>query len=483
MPLTEPCNLFPLPLTAFERFMLADESTDFPMLFYLQVRLKGVIDREITRLAVDDALSRHPLLCCRVEKSWRGASWVWAGDRVGDTDWDRDRWMKQKPWRQPIDLTTDIGLRVWGEQHADHGIITIQFHHACCDGIGAAQFLEDVAIAYARHYASSTGQKTDLPELRPINLELLKHRNSRIGRRVVNISGSIVRRIRIVAKYTVRYLRQKKLPLLAKVTVPEDARQCGLGLHSLRLTRAETRGLRDAAKQHNASLNDLLVRELMVTAQAWNSKIADERPKFLTWKQPTFCVLVPTSLRGPSDGELPACNVVSYIFMARPVTLVAHPEELLISLRDEMQLVHKSQAGWMFIQAIEAIERIPGLLRVIMKRSSKSCMSTTVLSHMGNMLNAIGSRLPRQDGCIQMGNVLVEDICGIPPIRQGTAATFSTIMASGCLSITLRCCPERYSQADAQELLHTFLECLQRTATPTSPPPESAAQGSGAGPG
>jgi hypothetical protein len=37
-------------------------------------------------------------------------------------------------------------------------------------------------------------------------------------------------------------------------------------------------------------------------------------------------------------------------------------------------------------------------------------------------------------------------------------------MVSGCLAITLRCCPERYSQADAQELLHTFVECLKRTA-------------------
>lgn len=468
MSLTEPDNLFPLPLTAFERFMLADESPDFPMLFYMQVRFKGRIDHEINALAVADALNRHPLLCCRIEKSWRGARWIWAGDQVTDIDWDREHWMKQEPWRQPIDLTTHTGLRVWGEQHADHGIITIQFHHACCDGIGAAQFLEDFAVAYAQHHASATAVQTDLPELRPVNLELLKTRNSRQGRRVADISGSFLRRIRIVMKYTIRYLKQKRLPLFSKAPVAENERQRGLGLISGQLTRAETRGLRTAAKQHNSSLNDLLIRELMVLVQSWNSEVAGERPKFFSWKQPTYCVLVPTSLRGPSDTELPACNVVSYIFMARPVTLVNHPEELLISLRDEMQLVHKSQAGWMFVQAIESIQRIPGFLSLIARRTQRSCMSTTVLTHMGNTLNAIGSRLPKKNGRIQMGNVEVEDICGIPPIRQGTAAAFCSVMVRGCLAVSLRCCPEQFSDVDAQELLNSFLECLRKTAAQTA---------------
>lgn len=74
MSIVAPENLFPLPLTAFERFMLADESSDYPMVFYLQVRLKGVVDRDVMKLAVDDAFSRHPLLCCRVKKHGEGVT-------------------------------------------------------------------------------------------------------------------------------------------------------------------------------------------------------------------------------------------------------------------------------------------------------------------------------------------------------------------------------------------------------------------------
>ncbi len=447
--------------------MLADESSGFPMVFYLKVRLAGVVDRAVMRMAVDDALARHPLLCCTVNRTWRGGHWVWAGDQVTEPDWDRDQWMSQEPWRQPMDLGATIGLRVWGEQHADHAIITMQFHHACCDGIGAAQFLEDVAIAYARQYALSMGQDADLPEMRAVDLELLKTRSDSVGRRVADLPGSILRRIYIILKYTIRYLIQEKRPFLAKSAVRQSERQTGLGLHSIKLTREETRRLRDVAKQHCASLNDLLVRELMLLSHRWNERVATRKRRLFRFRIPTICVLVPTSLRGPRDLELPACNVVSYVFMARPVTLMKRPEELLQTIRDEMQLVHQHQAGWLFIQAIQSLQRVPGMFRFIMRRTRHTCMSTTVLSHMGNLLNGISSRLPREGKSIKMGNLLVEDVCGIPPIRQGTAVAFSTVMIQGALSVSIRCCPDRFSAADSQDLLSELVAQLRQTAAVT----------------
>jgi hypothetical protein len=263
-------------------------------------------------------------------------------------------------------------------------------------------------------------------------------------------------------------MRQKKLPLQTTPRDGNDAAQQGLGLTTLTLTRQETRGLRQAAKLHNASMNDLLVSELMVTSLAWIAKHGRRQPRRLSLKQPTICVLVPTSLRGPSDSELPACNVVSYVFMARPISLVDDRDKLLESIRDEMQLVHKHQAGWFFVQAIEAMKKLPGMLRLIMWWTRDSCMSTTVLSHMGNLLNMIGSRLPKTDGQIQMGNLTVEEICGIPPIRHGTSAAFSTVMMNGCLSISMRCCSERFSQRSATALLNSFANTLKDTAARAS---------------
>lgn len=462
MAVPEPKDLFPLPLTAFEQFMLADESAEYPMVFYLQTQLSGIVDRDVMRLAVDETLARHPLLGCHVQRVEGRLSWVWAGDQIPEADWDPDNWQQQEPWRQAIDLTQQIGLRVWGEQSETHATLTLQFHHACCDGIAAAQFLEDIAICYARHYALRHDTGDDLPELRPLDLQLLKQRNDRKGRRIANVRGNVLRRIRILCKYTLRYLRQVKLPVDADESLVPADRQQGLGLLEARLDRKQTRGLRDAAKQHNASLNDLLVCELMHTASSWNQSLPGWKlPRFL-WKQPTYCVLVPTSLRGPTDISLPASNVVSYVFMARPVSLLQDPVALLESVRDEMQLVHKHQGGWLFVQAIESLQRIPGLLRMIMKRTQNSCMSTTVLSHMGNLLNAVGSRLPRDDGRIRMGNLLVDQIGGVPPVRQGTAVAFSTMMVGGQLVISMRCCARRFSRQAAERLLQQLVSQLSR---------------------
>ena len=463
-----PKSLFPLPLTAFEQFMLVDDSTEFPMLFYVQVRLRGVVDRAIMNLAVETALGRHPLLCSRIETHCGTDCWVWAGEEIPNTDWNHAKWSAEEPWRKPIDLRKTIGLRAWGEQTEELATLTLQFHHACCDGIGAAGFLEDIAVAYAHHFAIQNGHHESPPKFRPVDLELLKHRNSREGRRIANVRGSIIRRTRILLKYTIRYLQQEKVPLLTRPLNSNDHQQ-GLGLMTMLLNRRETRGLRDAAKRYCASLNDLLVSELMVTSQAWNTQHGQRKRKLFSWKQPTICVLVPTSLRGPSDSELPACNVVGYGFMARPMSLVLKRNELLCSIRDEMQLIHKHQAGWLFVQAIEAMKKIPGMLRFIMWRTQGRCMSTTVLSHMGNLLNAIGSRLPRHGSHIQMGNLSVEHICGIPPIRQGTAAAVSTMMLNGCLSISMRCCPKRFSQREATELLNAFANTLKQTAHQENP--------------
>lgn len=461
MAISEPQDLFPLPLTAFEQFMLADESQEYPMVFYLQTQLSGVVDRHVMRLAVDETLARHPLLGCHIRRIDGQLCWVWAGDQIPEADWDPQHWQSEQPWRQSIDLTSETGLRVWGEQTDERATLTLQFHHACCDGIAAAQFLEDVAVSYARHYAVYHQTGEELPELRPLDLQLLKTRNDRAGRRVANVHGGLLRRIRVLLKYTVRYLRQIKLPIAADDALVVSDPQQGLGLLETRLDRKQTRALRDAARHHNASLNDLLVCELMHTAHQWNHQLPGWKPPQRWWKQPTWCVLVPTSLRGPSDISLPASNVVSYVFMARNLSLLKDPATLLHSVRDEMQLVHKHQGGWLFVQAIESMQKIPGLMRLITKRTANSCMSTTVLSHMGNLLNAVGSRLPRQDGSIRMGNLLVEQIGGVPPVRQGTAVAFSTMMVGGQLAISMRCCARRFSRQAAERLLEQFAARLR----------------------
>ena len=446
--------------------MFRDGTEGFPMQFYMQVKLNGVVDRDVLRVAVAEAFRRHPLLNAHVSKIHGRLNWVWAGDDFPEADWNVEQWQRNEPWKKTIDLRKETGIRVWAEQKDDVAELTLQYHHACCDGIGASQFLQDIAVGYAHEYGRRQGDD-ELPEARPLDVSLLANRGSQEGRRVANLQGGLGRRIRVLLKYSLRYLKQKKIPFASRDQYGQTP-QSGLGIRQVELNRRQTRRIRDVAKDSNCSVNDLLVRELIMFAKSWNEK-AGATSGGLSLREPTGCVLVPVSLRGPADEHLPACNVVSYVFMARALSMAKDPLTMLESIRDEMQLVHQFQAGWMFTQALDFLKRIPGGLSLMMNSTNKSCMSTTVLSHMGNLFNAIGGRLPRNDnGLIQMGNLTVENIYGIPPLRQGTSVVFSSMMVGGCLKICVRCCDQKFSEEEARELvqhLEMQLERICETAT------------------
>ena len=52
-----------------------------------------------------------------------------------------------------------------------------------------------------------------------------------------------------------------------------------------------------------------------------------------------------------------------------------------------------------------------------------------------------------------MGNLTVESIYGVPPLRQGTSVVFSSMMDGGCLKICVRCCDQTFSEDEANELV------------------------------
>ena len=453
-------GLFPLPLTPFEELMLNEDTGGYPITFFLQMRVHGVWDESIAALAMSDALHRNPLLACRVERSWRGVSWVWSNEDVPVADLDADRWKSERPWQQEINLTTSTGLRVWGETDGESSELTFQFHHACCDAIGAAQFLEDFAVGYAHYHDNQGNDSAGLPDYREINHDFLRTRNSPKGRRVSNMAGSFLRRTIDITKHTLRYLRMEKLSLVGRTDQKADAPPEDFGLRIVRLSREETRGLRRVARQNQASLGELLMCEMLRTSADWYRTSKNHDPK----TKGAMSIQLPVSLRGPNDDQLPACNVIGNVFIERTLAELDSSENLLQSVHNEMTFVHQSQAGWIFLQSLGILRRIPGVVALMERSMSSRCMSTVILSHMGNLLNSIGGRLPKRDGKIAIGNLLIEDVCGIAPFRPGTNVVFSTLILQRQLLIGMRCDRSVFSLDDEQQLLDSFLARLRRTA-------------------
>ena len=57
-----PEKLFPLPLEAFEQYMLAEDRTNQPMDSVRQLLLSGHLQQEAFETAIATASERHPLL-------------------------------------------------------------------------------------------------------------------------------------------------------------------------------------------------------------------------------------------------------------------------------------------------------------------------------------------------------------------------------------------------------------------------------------
>src|SRR5688572_4783806 len=67
----------PLPLTPFERYMLADDQPAFPMVAIVELEFGGSLRRDLLVQSLGPALLRHPLLWARVSGSGQSAKWEW----------------------------------------------------------------------------------------------------------------------------------------------------------------------------------------------------------------------------------------------------------------------------------------------------------------------------------------------------------------------------------------------------------------------
>ena len=91
------------------------------------------------------------------------------------------------------------------------------------------------------------------------------------------------------------------------------------------------------------------------------------------------------------------------------------------------------------------------------------------MSNIGDPTRRFAAKLPRKDGRVVAGNLLLDDITGVPPLRPHTRATFSVFAYRRKLTISLRCDDKYFSDEDTIRLLETYARHL-RNCAPTSFP-------------
>lgn len=440
-------GLFPLPLTPFERYMLTDHRPDYPMSFLLHFDFAGQLQRPAFEAALEETVARHPLLRARVEHSLRrGPCFVDASAEPPALDWDQvgvPAWFMQSP---AIDITRETGLRVWVRQGTDRSMLCTQFHHACCDGLGAARFLGDLFAAYGIRSASDGPR----PETAPINRELLRTRGQfRVELpEPVSLPRIVWSTLCEGAKWAVRRPTPLALPSPAARLANDSLELPVPEVHEF--DQQESRELRQAAARRDATLNDLLLAAVYGTLVQWNE---EHRPGGAPcWLQ----VNMPQNLRTAAAKDLPATNHMSYTFLTRRSNHLADRTVVLESIRQETKAIKQWSLGMYFIAGLDWGFRIPGLCRWVLGR--RRCLATTVFSNLGDFGRRLPGNFPLDEGRLVLGNVRLESIRGVPALRPLTYASFAAFSYAGRLCINVYCDPHWFTPADSRQLLTRFVE-------------------------
>jgi len=439
--------VFPLPLAPMEQYMLADDWPTHPRTFYLRLGLEGQFDRQAFGRAVETALARHPLLAAVVRSKGRRTWWVAAESQRPQINWGEDLERDVARAGAPIDLRTGIGLRLWVCEADGRTRLWLELHHACCDGLGAVRFAEDVLAAYAALWEGGE------PKFRPLRAERLRDRGIYAGSRFTQLLRWPFELLSIVA--SAEYFLHRPVPLSVPgedVGGSEPSPQLAAFRH--RFPADESEALRSAARKQGVTLNDLLLRDMFLAAQDWIDRHRSaERDGHVR-------IMVPINLRTRLHADMPAADCVCMINIDRRVHRWNDLRRMLNSVSREMGLVKRWRLGVIMLRIIQLVQLITGSLNLLVPvdRSLASC----VLSNLGRPLR--DSPLADADGRIKAGNVELAEIELLPPVRPLTSASFGAASLAGRLTLSLLADERALGAEGGRGLLSLYVRRLRQTA-------------------
>jgi hypothetical protein len=467
--------LFPAPLVPFEDYLLTDDRADHPMTFFYRMKFRGSLDQEAFRSALEIALSRHPLLSVVLRPGRNGRPvWKSANGLRPQVHWDHGRDLDACPDLSAVDLQKEVGLRVYVNSSDDESVVLFQFHHVCCDGLGAMRFLEDLLVAYHAVVRGIDPESLFRP-LEPGRLNKRGEFGRSFLRRVLQSPKMLLGLIGHGLLGTYEYFAHSPLELPPPKQRGSNLPSCnGSGNATFPMcqhtfTAAETSRWRKAAKASGCTANDLLLRDLYLGLGNWVKRHdPNERKHYLR-------IMVPVSLRRGDDHLLPAANRVSMVFLDRKHTSRCTPGELLDGVRREMHSVKRYDLGLALLHGIGIARKLPGGLKNMLRE--EECLATALLT---NVLDpTLRIPLPRHQRKIAAGDLLLESLVGFAPRRPKTYACFGAIMYAGRLSISLSYDRQHLGPGGGEELLDIYVRQIRTSMDSLAPQGRFAGRSSG----
>jgi hypothetical protein len=454
-----------LPLTPFEEYMLCDDSPEHPGCFFLRLRLSGPSNRTALDAALASAIARHPLLASTVVESKRSQlNWKPIPNHVPAIQWQAPHASGGLFGSSHLDLHMQPGVAVLGYETCSGIDLLFQFHHSSCDGIGGLQLIEDFLCAY--HDASSQAAETGGGQahqttLRRIDPEYLANRGKFGLTRWQHLKKI---RKQGVSLYGIwHFLTRTPTKLVSFAPAASLSEQPRLFPTSMAhtFTVVETKLLLAEARASGTTLNNLLIRDLLLAIGDFRTE--ERGGDARQWLR----LSIPMNLRRPNGTNFSAANVVSMVFVDRQTKDLSDSHAVLKSVHRQMQQIKDLELGLTFPLSLRIAKWLPGgRTRIRRMSNDTNCRCTAVLSNLMRPLSEVP--LPRRDGKIVVGDCVLDEFEFLPPVRQGTQASFGAATYGDRLSIAMHYDSRVMIASDAQELLTRFVDYLKLSASQSS---------------
>lgn len=454
--------LFPLPLSDFEYYMLVDDRPSHPMVFVMAAQLSGAFQQSALQQALDELIQCHPFLNCRVADI-PGRGWCWtplttcaaAATSPGRLEWidgDEPSVTEFVPQVRSIDLRSEAGLQVVVRASRTQARLVLYIHHVCGDGIGGAQILGELLARYGQKTVAADAKRPVFDEVR--KELLLERENYDAGDATAERQKKSLRKT--VGKIS-RLLLRKPVMLAPSVVSAAPTSASALAsapaIQEAVVSKASHRKLRAVAARHGVSINDLFIAQFLLHIRRWNSRTRPDTGK--CWIR----LSIPVSMRTRVHDHMPVANVVSYAFVTRRQRECDDMDALVKSIHRQTGDVVFNREGIVCLKIFKVLRKFPGGMKMFL--SLKSCLSTAVLANIGDIRRRFSGRFPLDNGKWIAGNVLVERLTGVAPVRPNTRAAVSIGEYAGELSISLRTDAAMINVADSQRFLQEFVEALE----------------------
>jgi len=419
--------------------------------------MRGQIDRDRFKLAYAMSIDRHPLLRASVELDRRDRPFWVAAHKIIPLQWhvegeapavlnydqldSQDAGFISNETIFPIDLTQTNGIRCSVIEGDDHIRLFGQFHHSCCDGLGAFRFLSDLLKTYA--LMSGNGRTRSLPQIDPTWLSM--HRRTRYK------LSTKLNYMREILRMPFRGLASL-LPANERswVAPPCDAPTSVVKVFD----REATTALRAAAKKRGMSLYIQMLCDYHWTLDQFRkSHVADRSEN--DWIR----LVAPVSLRESTEDSLHAHNCVSAFMLDRRHRDIDDPEQHALWVQAEI----KRQLGRRLLHGLVWYQSLG--LSTFKTAMRKLCSELTVTSTLTDM--SYGWRyfsLPKGDdqSYIVCDDLTVEHMDCLAPLRPGTVVAVCTMICGGELRVVFHYDNRFMTRGQLDDLIVRFTERLCR---------------------